>query len=580
MESYRYKIEDGSEVTVSPTPTDGSDTTIYVPVGKEIYVYASAASNYENDGWYNHGGYDGNHIRRTSNDQSYDFKAKFELKPQNPKLIFHYNEGLDYYEYKIGNGSKITVNPTPTDGNPTIIEVEASHDDVYVYATPLGTHLNDGWFENGIFDGNHIHRTSNDQSYDFKAKFKTVPTEYTLTLYNNDGLDYYTYSVDGGSAQTKYISGNSDTVTIPAGKPIVLRAYAKNTHSNNGWSVSPDGATVALDNIVEFNMDGNKSAKANFTRESWILKFLSSDHLDYYSYEINGGGETTATVGAEIFVPVNANVKMWAYAETRYRFQTWTRESPGKSYELNNPESFTMTQDETAQAVFEEDKYRLSLDTSDSGISSYTVKYDETTLTVSDTGSRLIPNNVEVTVTANLVSGRAFTSWSGHPQPPTSGINGNEWVFTMSTDYSIKGNTVKLEGEKFRVDYQSMLGTGSGSVEVYYNGIKKATLREGRSVDITYQNGVNQVTVKAIASSTPNSKFVKWHNYGVETATMDIDLITGQAPSTRCAVTLVINVKPEFAALGSLTVTKVDKDNTEKTLSGAKFTLSGNGITP
>ena len=770
LESYSYKIDDGAEITVSPTPTADNNTTVYVPTGKEIHVYASPASAYENDGWYSgwSGGvnYDGHYVSNTSSGSTYDFKAKFKVKPQKPKLVFHYNEGLDYYEYKIGSGSKITVDPTPTDGNPTVIEVDASSDDVHVYATPLSTHLNDGWFTNGSFDGDHINSTSNDQIYDFKAKFITVPTEYTLTLYNNDGLDYYTYSVDGGTAQTKYISGNSGTVTIPANKPVVLRAYAKNTHTNNGWAISPEGATEALDNMVKFVMDGNKSAKASFsqkamlvfyynyglgsysytidggaaitvsptpalyypttvyvpagkeidvyataaagydndgwydgwyyginfngnhvsstsssstysfianfkeepteytltlysndgldyytysvdggapqtkyisgnsgtvtipagkpvvliayaknthsnngwpispegaapaldnmvefvmngdksaqasfTREYWILKFLSSDHLDHYSYEINGGGETTATVGQDILVPVNASVKMWAYAETLYKFKTWTPESPGYSYNHYNPESFTMTQDETAQAEFEEDGYWLYLDKSDPGISSYTVAYGTTTLTVDSSGSRLIPKNADVTVTANINSGRAFTGWSNYyTSPPTSGINKNVWVFEMDKDYSVKGNTVQLAGEKFRVTYESMLGTGSGTVEVHYNGDRIKTLSQYEHVDIAYIDGVNTVTVKAIPSSTPNSKFVKWHNYGVETAEMVIDLSTGQPSSAKCDVTLYINVKPEFARLGSLTVTKVDKDNTEKTLAGAKFTLSGNGI--
>jgi hypothetical protein len=311
------------------------------------------------------------------------------------------------------------------------------------------------------------------------------------------------------------------------------------------------------------------------------MAFVFPVGLDYYKYSIDGGGESIVSSAQSVRLPADSSVTVTAVVKEAYAFDGWNSATNADSTSGSSA-TFTMNGKKTAHANVKEDGYYLTL-VNGLSVANYTVTYSGKTITTGfDT--LLVPKNASVTVTANGVSGTIFDFWATTGAPPTSSINGNTWTFTMNDNYIMKAHFAIASIAHLTVKYDSMLGTGSGSISVTYNGDTRQLSGPGAVEIFKYDPKVTFMTVTANCAS--GCSFVGWTNHGNTTsATMTIDIPTGQgssAPASRSMsvesffpLFTEISLKPEFERLGSLTITKVDKDDHSKKLDGASFLLTG-----
>ena len=504
-----------------------------------------------------------------------DYEAEADFDPVPTKRLRLYgDEGLERLEYSIAfRGSTMAGQTSPPDngysdisvpiGASVTVNAVSENSAVYVFEK-WGGHTSSSYMHNTT---NPLSFTMTDGNMDLEPKFREI-VMYTLSF---DGTRC-TYTVDGDP--THYIGGQSKQ--IEEGTSVSVTAHPESGYKCVGWDYTPSNDKVS--NPTVFTMNGNCAVNSNMQIATYDISFVNSTGLDHYSYTVNGGSSININGGQSATFDPDDVVVVTAHEKALYSFSSWDGSTNANSTSGADA-TFTMNADKTAKALFNDIGYYLDLKMT-GNLASYTVAAGSETFTVTSDTNMHLAQGTSVSVTANPISSKVFDYWEGNA--PLGSRNGNLWSFTMEDDYWVKAYCDTLSNEKFKVTHENFAGdSGSGQVQVFYNGTSRGTLSAGQSVDITYVNGVNQVTVVAIPD--PSCQFVIWANHGVTTPTMIIDLITGQgsapagAMSIECHVTVEVKVKPKFERLGSLEVTKVDELNPALKLADARFTLTGPG---
>ena len=565
--------------TVAP-PTAGNPTTIYADIGSTVTVSASSINGYSYNGLLTTGGYSASPVNNAASGTTYKFKAIITVPTHT--LTFsgshcYYTVEDDLTGHHYVGGEKIENIP------------HGAEYTVTAHATGLYEFAND-WDHkpSGATGTNPITFTMNADDY-VDAKMKEIDFENT-NFHWSGGLSKYTYSytINGtpysGDVTPSYHSYQS--VSLPRGYEVTVTAVSISGYNFKEWQASYSyyhNSSTSTQKITPVSGDGIYNVKANFVEIPTVYDMFfdfSDPGIDHYSYTVDtgSGAGTPIDVNSQqtVSLTAGAEVVVTAHSKELYSNNSWYNDTNADSTTVNTA-TFTMDGNKKAHAKFTFDGYHLKLDITDH-ISSYTVKYNSTTQQVYSDQTLDLPKDVDVTVTANPQTNYVFDYWDdSYSTPPTGGRNGNLWPFNMDGDHQVRAYGVKLTGEQFTIHHQSYSGsTGSGNVEVYYKGIKQATLSPGESVDVTYDSNYKTVKVKACPNNP--SKFVQWRSHDQGTLPeMIINLETGQGTS-KCWPVIDIVVIPEFEMLGSLTVYKVET-GTSTLLAGASFELRNSGGT-
>ncbi len=542
------------------TYTAGQSVTVVV--GTNVSVTAFPTKHWENNGWETPSLASGDTATFIMPSSNTSVKANFEhveflLEFTNATGLANYTYGGNTYN----GGDSVWVRK----GTP-----------VSVQANPAAHYDNSGWTTPPLASGDTATFIMPSNNTSVEAQFRKI--EFLLTFEDTPGLSYYQYTLTTSGISGTMSGGQS--VYIKGGEEIRITAFPVAHYTNDGWSktVTPN---VSDNTTLSFEMppDDRTSIRASFFQHEYDLSFVFSTGLKSYSYVVNGGTEQYVTSSQSIYIPTGASVSVTAVPEAAYAIDGWNRPSGASGDTV----SFTMDGPKTADAKVKEDGYYLTLI---DGLStkSFSVTYGGKTDEL-NTARLLLPKNASVTVTANGLNHTIFDFWAtGHNSPATTSINGNTWSFTMQNDYILYSHFAVDATSHLTVKYDSMLGPGSGSISVTYNGNTKKLSGPGTEVTFKYNPSITTMTITANADS--GSMFMGWTNHGnVTSKTMTINIPTGQGAATPAARSMAvktiaplftnITLMPKFAKLGSLTVTKVDQDDHNKKLSGAAFSLTG-----
>ncbi len=537
--------------------------TVWVVKGTTVTVSAKPAEHFINKGWEYA---PSSSVPMSTSEVTFDMpesdsnvKARFEQNEY--KLTFDSATGLGSYSY---GGSSYS-------GGGSVWVVKGTT--VTVSAKPAEHFINKGW---EYAPSSSVPMSITEVTFDMPASDSNVKArfeqnEYQLTFNNAAGLGRYSY---GGSS---YSGGSS--VWIVKGTSVSVQAIPADHYIFKSWVAHPpvDPSAPSSPGYITFNMpESSSTVEASFEQSEYPLDFRFATGLDFYSCTVDGT-EQIISSAQTIYVAKGASVSVKAHAQDAYAIDGWN--SPSGA--TGDTASFTMDGPKTADAKVKVDGYYLTL-VDGFTVKNYTVQYSGKTLTVGFE-TILIPKNVSVTVTANGYDGWIFDFWGATGAPPVSSINGNTCTFTMDNNYFAKAHFEYASSAHLVVKYDSLLGTGSGSITVTYNG-DTCTLAGPGSYE-TFKYDPNVATMTVTANVAANCGFVKWTNHGnVTTPTMTINIPTGQgapSPATRAVAVesiyplfTAISLKPEIEKLGSLTITKVDQDDNSLKLSGAVFTLS------
>ena len=337
------------------------------------------------------------------------------------------------------------------------------------------------WTENGSV-------VSTNASYSF-----TVTSNRNLVAHFQAQPQTYIISVSANPANGGTVTGGG---TYQQGQSCTVHATASSGYVFTNWT--ENGTSVSTNANYTFNVTGNRTLVANFTRRYTINVSANPSN----GGTVTGGGNYNQ--GASCTVTATAN--------TDFIFTNWTENGAIVSTEATY--QFTVTSNRNLVANFTE---QFTIEVSANPANGGTA-----------TGGGTFNNGESCTVVATAADGYTFENWTEEGQEVSTDAN---YTFTVSSSRKLVANFIPLPPNTFNIN-------------VSPNPFNGGTATGGGA----YQQG-HECTVTATAN--PGYKFEKWTE-GDETVSTDANY-TFQVERNRTLVaqfqlrsyTITVTANPE-----------------------------------
>jgi uncharacterized repeat protein (TIGR02543 family) len=294
----------------------------------------------------------------------------------------------------------------------------------------------------------------------------SLQVEYVWTFQTIPQLTLSSNPAEGGTANGAGTFIQSSLVSVNA------TAYKGFSFIN--WTEK--GATVSLDSIYRFPMDGNKALVANFTTQ-FVINLVASP--------VEGG----STSGWGLYNN-GTTVNAVATPNPGYIFNDWTEN--GTSVSTSSSYQFIVSGNRTLVAHFSvipSNQFSVSL-SSNPAAGGSTI------------GSGLFNSGTSVTVNANQNSGYSFTNWTEGATVVSSSSN---YTFTINSNRILVANFITVAPEQYSVFLSSNPAAGGSTTGGgAYNSGASVTVTANPNSGYTFTNWKEGATV---VSSSANYTF-------------------------------------------------------------------------
>ncbi len=288
-------------------------------------------------------------------------------------------------------------------------------------------------------------------------------------------------SVEGNG----HVSADPDQDFYGPGDVVDLTATADPGWSFAGWS-GDTGGTSATTSVT---MNDDRSVTATFTEDEYILN-------------VNVGDGSVSKSPDEPHYHYGNTVNLTATADAGWHFSHWGSDLEDTS----TTKSVTMYSNETLTAVFEQDEYTLTVNTSGHG-------------NVSPNGGVYL-SFTDVTLTASAPDGWAFSHWTGDAEG-----NGNPIRIEMTGDKTVTAVFRERGDGALSVTAVKSDGTDVAGLSVKISGSLSATIHTNASGKASL-NGLWAGTYKVDISASG------YTSNGPKTIVLETNTDTGSATIT------------------------------------------------